>query len=288
LLISKDSIRGILPKTLKHLLIAQPQILRRLRQFNRLLQDDQHPLPRLQRHGVLGQEAFPIKFGSDDNHGLTIGEYTLDAGGACERANNSIVRIALFGGTFDPVHYGHLRLAEEAREAAGLERVLFVPAHMSPFRQQEPLSESRHRLLMTRLAVADNPAFEASDIEIQRGGVSYTVDTVTTLRALYPDDELFLILGADALLGFPNWYRAAAIAHECILLVGVRPHYDLQAAMGHLPDEIRPRVQPVPMTPLDISASDIRQRIRAGRSIRYLTPPNVIEYIQQHRLYLEP
>jgi cytidyltransferase-like protein len=186
LLISKDSIRGILPKTLKHLLIAQPQILRRLRQFNRLLQDDQHPLPRLQRHGVLGQEAFPIKFGSDDNHGLTIGEYTLDAGGACERANNSIVRIALFGGTFDPVHYGHLRLAEEAREAAGLERVLFVPAHMSPFRQQEPLSEPRHRLQMTRLAVADNPAFEASDIEIQRGGVSYTVDTVATLRAAVP------------------------------------------------------------------------------------------------------
>jgi nicotinate-nucleotide adenylyltransferase len=186
------------------------------------------------------------------------------------------------------VHYGHLRLAEEAREAAGLERVLFVPAHMSPFRQQEPISLPRHRIAMARLAIADNPAFEVSELEIQRGGVSYTVDTVTTLRALYPDDELFLILGVDALQGFPNWYRAAAIAHECILLVGVRPHYDLQAAMGHLPDAIRARVQPVPMIPLDISASDLRQRVRTGRSIRYLTPPNVIEYIQQHRLYLEP
>jgi nicotinate-nucleotide adenylyltransferase len=159
---------------------------------------------------------------------------------------------------------------------------------MSPFRQQEPISPPRHRIDMARLAIADNPTFEVSDIEIQRGGVSYTVDTVMTLRAQYPDAELHLILGADALLGFPNWYRAAAIAHECILLVGVRPHYDLQAAMGHLPDEIRPRVQPVPMTPLDISASDLRQRVRTGRSIRYLTPPNVIEYIQQHRLYLEP
>jgi nicotinate-nucleotide adenylyltransferase len=197
------------------------------------------------------------------------------------------MRIALFGGTFDPVHYGHLRLAEEAREAAGLERVLFVPAHMSPFRQQEPISPPRHRI-DGALGNRRQPAFEVSDIEIQRGGVSYTVDTVTTLRALYPDDELFLILGADALLGFPNWYRAAAIAHECILLVGVRPHYDLQAALEYLPDAIRARVQPVPMTPLDISASDIRQRIRAGRSIRYLTPPHVIEYIQQHRLYLEP
>ena len=198
------------------------------------------------------------------------------------------MRIALFGGTFDPVHYGHLRLAEEAREAAGLERVLFVPAHMSPFRQQEPLSESHHRLLMTRLAVADNPAFEASDIEIQRGGVSYTVDTVMTLRAQYPDAELHLILGVDALQGFRGWYRAETIAHECILLVGVRPHYDLRAALEHLPDAIRERVQPVPMTLLDISASDLRQRVRTGRSIRYLTPPNVIEYIQQHRLYLEP
>ena len=198
------------------------------------------------------------------------------------------VRIALFGGTFDPVHYGHLRLAEEAREAAGLERVLFVPAHTSPFRLQEPLSESRHRLLMTRLAIADNPAFEASDIEIQRGGVSYTVDTVMTLRAMYPDAELYLIMGADTLQGFMSWYRPEAIVKECHLLVGVRPRYDLQAALEHLPDAIRARVQPVPMTPLDISARDLRQRIRAGRSIRYLTPPNVIEYIQQHRLYLEP
>ena len=237
---------------------------------------------------MLGHEAFPIKFSSDDNHGLTVGKYTLDAGGVLNLAKCIFVRIALFGGTFDPVHYGHLRLAEEAREAAGLERVLFVPAHTSPFRQQEPISPPRHRIAMARLAIADNSAFEVSDIEIQRGGVSYTVDTVMTLRAQYPDAELHLILGADALQGFPNWYRAAAIAHECILLVGVRPHYDLQAALEYLPDAIRARVQPVPMTPLDISASDIRQRIRAGRSIRYLTPPHVIEYIQQHRLYLEP
>ena len=237
---------------------------------------------------MLGHEAFPIKFSSDDNHGLTVGKYTLDAGGVLNLAKCIFVRIALFGGTFDPVHYGHLRLAEEAREAAGLERVLFVPAHTSPFRQQEPISPPRHRIDMARLAIADNSAFEVSDIEIQRGGVSYTVDTVTTLRALYPDDELFLILGADALLGFPNWYRAAAIAHECILLVGVRPHYDLRAALEHLPDAIRERVQPVPMTPLDISASDLRQRVRTGRSIRYLTPPNVIVYIQQHRLFREP
>lgn len=198
------------------------------------------------------------------------------------------MRLALFGGTFDPVHYGHLRLAEEACEAANLERVLFMPAHTSPFRTAERLSDPEHRLQMLRLATKDNPRFEVSDIEIQRGGVSYTIDTVRTLRQQYPNAELFLILGADALQGFTAWREPDVIAQECGLLVGVRPHYDLQATLAQLPDPIRQRVQPVPMTPLGISASDLRQRVRQGRSIRYLTPPHVIEYIQQHRLYLEP
>ncbi len=198
------------------------------------------------------------------------------------------MRLALFGGTFDPVHYGHLRLAEEACEAANLERVLFIPAHTSPFRTAERLSAHAHRLQILRLAVQDNPRFEVSDLEIQRGGVSYTIDTVRTLRQHYPNAELFLILGADALQGFTAWREPDAIAQECRLLVGVRPHYDLQATLEQLPESIRRRVQPVPMTPLGVSASDLRQRVRQGRSIRYLTPPNVIEYIQQHRLYLEP
>jgi nicotinate-nucleotide adenylyltransferase len=198
------------------------------------------------------------------------------------------VRIALFGGTFDPVHYGHLRLAEEAREAANLERVLFVPANASPFRLQEPLSAPHHRLQMLRLATADNPAFEVSELEIQRGGVSYTVDTVMAFRNLYPDAELFLILGADALQGFTQWRSPDAIARECSLLVGMRPNHNLQAVLEWLPEAIRQRVQPVAMPLLDISATDIRQRVRTGRSIRYLTHPDVIQYIQQHRLYLEP
>ncbi len=196
--------------------------------------------------------------------------------------------MALFGGTFDPVHYGHLRLAEESREAAVLERVLFMPARVSPFRTAERLSDAAHRLQMLRLAVGDNPSFEVSELEIQRGGVSYTIDTLRALRAAYPDAELFLILGADALQGFMAWREPHSIVRECRLLVGARPDYDLQATLAQLPDPIRQRVLPVPMTPLGVSASDIRQRVRLGRSIRYLTPPSVIEYIQQHRLYLEP
>ncbi|MCX7924500.1 MAG: nicotinate-nucleotide adenylyltransferase [Fimbriimonadales bacterium] len=198
------------------------------------------------------------------------------------------MRLALFGGTFDPVHYGHLRLAEEACEAANLERVLFTPAFVSPFRTAERLSDSAHRLQMLRLAVQDNPRFEVSELEIQRGGVSYTIDTIRLLRTHYPDAEMFLIMGADALQGFTAWREPDAIAQECRLLVGVRPGYDLQATLERLPAPIRQSVQPVLMTPLGISASDIRRRVRQGLSIRYLTPPHVIEYIQQHRLYLEP
>jgi nicotinate-nucleotide adenylyltransferase len=198
------------------------------------------------------------------------------------------VRIALFGGTFDPVHYGHLRLAEEAREAANLERVLFVPANASPLRLQEPLSAPHHRLQMLCLATADNPAFEVSELEIQRGGVSYTIDTVNAIRNQYPEATLFLILGADALQGFAQWRFPDAIVQECSLLVGVRPTHALQAILERLPETIRQRVQPVAMPLLDISAHAIRRRVREGRSIRYLTPPDVIKYIQQHRLYQEP
>jgi nicotinate-nucleotide adenylyltransferase len=198
------------------------------------------------------------------------------------------VRIALFGGTFDPVHYGHLRLAEEAREAANLERVLFVPANASPFRLQEPLSAPQHRLQMLRLATVDNPAFEVSELEIQRGGVSYTIDTVVAIRNQYPEATLFLIMGADALQSFMQWRSPDAIVQECSLLVGVRPTHELQAILERLPETIRQRVQPVAMLLLDISAHAIRRRVREGRSIRYLTPPDVIKYIQQHRLYQEP
>lgn len=163
-----------------------------------------------------------------------------------------------------------------------------MPAFVSPFRTAELLSAADVRVQMLRLAVQNNPHFEVSEMEIERGGVSYTIDTLRAIRQQYPEAELFLILGADALQGFMGWREPYAIAQECRLLVGVRPNYDLQNALEQLPESIRQRVQAVRMTPLGISASDIRQRVRTGHSIRYLTPQNVIEYIQLHRLYLEP
>ncbi|CUU05462.1 MAG: nicotinate-nucleotide adenylyltransferase [Fimbriimonadales bacterium] len=197
-------------------------------------------------------------------------------------------RIGLFGGTFDPIHYGHLRLAEEAREFAQLDQVLFVPAARSPFRLEEPLTEAKHRLAMVRLAIASNPAFAVSEMEIQRGGISYTIETVEALQGEYSEAELFLILGADSLQGFPQWYQAERLAQKVTLLAGVRPPYDEKTVWHALPDWVRQRTLLVPMTPLAISASAIRQKVRAGHSIRYLTPDDVIEYIRENHLYTEP
>lgn len=197
-------------------------------------------------------------------------------------------RIGLFGGTFDPIHYGHLRLAEEAREFASLDQVIFIPAHQSPFRTAQPLSPAEHRLEMVRLAIQSNPAFSLSDVEITRGGISYTIETVETYRAQYPEAELFLVMGLDSLAGFLNWKEPEAIVSHCTLLVGVRPTHEPDKVLGAMPPTVRARVELVPMTPLGISASEIRQRVVEARTIRYLTPDDVIEYIYRNRLYLEP
>ncbi len=196
-------------------------------------------------------------------------------------------KIGLFGGTFDPIHYGHLRLAEEAREFAGLEQVVFIPANRSPFRTEEPLSDAQHRLQMVQLAIQGNPAFCVSDMEIVRGGTSYTIETLQAFQHQHPRAELFLLMGMDSLAGFPQWYQVEAIVNLCTLLVGVRPPHEPDKVLSALPSNLRTQVQIVPMTPLGISASEIRQRVAEGRSIRYLTPDDVIEYIIRNRLYQE-
>jgi nicotinate-nucleotide adenylyltransferase len=196
-------------------------------------------------------------------------------------------RIGLFGGTFDPVHFGHLRLAEEVREAADLDAVVFIPAARSPFKPDRTLTDAHHRHAMLLLATANNPAFSVSDIELQRGGISYTVDTVRQIAERMPDAQLFLIMGLDSLAGFPHWYEPLQIVQHCQLLVGVRPGYDAAATLASLPEAIRAAVRLIPSVPLDISASQLRTFARNGRTLRYLTPENVIEYIQSHRLYQE-
>ncbi|MFQ3611137.1 MAG: nicotinate (nicotinamide) nucleotide adenylyltransferase, partial [Fimbriimonadales bacterium] len=158
----------------------------------------------------------------------------------------------------------------------------------SPFRTSEKHAEGHHRLEMLRLAIRDHPHFEVSDWEIQRGGVSYTIDTVNQFRAHEAQAEFYLIMGLDTLAGFAHWYQPQAILQHCQLLVGVRPTHDWHATLASLPEWVRPHVLAVPMTPLGISASDLRRRSAQGRSLRYLTPPDVIEYIRTHQLYTEP
>jgi nicotinate-nucleotide adenylyltransferase len=212
------------------------------------------------------------------------------------------MNLGILGGTFDPVHFGHLRLAEEARELWPLDRVLFVPAQLNPLKRDQSASSGEHRLAMLQAALGENPAFASVDLELARPGPSYTVDTLRALHALCPHDRLVLILGMDAFRLFPQWKDRAAILSLAHLLVVGRPGeavIDPQSVVGiESPqsicydqglDEYRTDTGVLlkvrTTTSLDISATAIRSRVAAGGSIRYLTPPAVIRYIEQHGLY---
>jgi nicotinate-nucleotide adenylyltransferase len=190
------------------------------------------------------------------------------------------MRLGVFGGTFDPVHLGHLVLAEQARTQLGLERVLFIPAG-DPWRKAgQPITPSRHRLAMVDLAVADNSHFEVDQREIRREGPSYTVETLRELRAEQPDADLFLILGADALADLPNWHEPEGIVAMAMLAVAPRLDGELET-----PTLASGRVVSVDMPRIEISATDLRERARRGQSLRYLVPSPVETYIRQHGLY---
>jgi nicotinate-nucleotide adenylyltransferase len=197
--------------------------------------------------------------------------------------------VGILGGTFDPIHHGHLVIAEEAREALGLERVLFVPASSPPHKPGRPVTDPAHRLAMVRLAVEGNPAFTASPVEVERGGSSFTVDTLEALRAAGLADP-WLILSSEALAGFPAWREPARILDLARLAVVPRGGHD---ALGpawfaeRFPgrdDRVRFLAGPL----LPISGSVVRRRAAAGRSVRYLVPDAVARYIADHALYTDP
>jgi nicotinate-nucleotide adenylyltransferase len=198
------------------------------------------------------------------------------------RNPKSEIRVALFGGSFNPPHVGHLAVAEAAAEAAGLDRVLWVPAATSPFKQGDPaVVPAEHRLAMTRLAVEGNGRFGVYDGEIRRGGVSYTVDTLRALRAEHPEADLALLLGGDSLAGFAGWREPAAILELARLVVYRRPGY----TEAGVPPEVLARVRFVDAPLLDLSGTAIRARLAAGRTVRYLVPDAVIAYAEAHGLY---
>lgn len=189
-------------------------------------------------------------------------------------------RLGVFGGTFDPVHLGHLRAAEVAREALHLDRVLFVPSGHPPHREAAEAS-ALDRYAMLALANAAHRDFVLSDLELRREGPAYTVDTLVALRALRPDGELFLILGTDAFAEMASWREPERVAALCTIAVVDRP--GAAPASPALPAGAR--VERVERPTLPFSSSEVRRLLKAGQSVRYLVPEEVADYIEKRRLY---
>jgi nicotinate-nucleotide adenylyltransferase len=191
-------------------------------------------------------------------------------------------RLGLLGGTFDPVHYGHLLLAERAREACGLNEVLFVCAGQPAYKLSTVVAPAADRLAMLELACADNPAFSVSRIEVERPGTTYTVDTLEELhKQLGSEVELCFICGSDSARQMPEWKDAARIAELCTVLLASRPASERVDVRFSRIFAVEPFVMPA----RDISSSDIRNRLGHGESTRYLLPPAVEAYAREHRLY---
>jgi nicotinate-nucleotide adenylyltransferase len=191
-------------------------------------------------------------------------------------------RIGVMGGTFDPIHHGHLVAAEEARHSCGLERVLFVPAGAPWQKSGKVVSSPSDRYEMVRLATADNDAFEASRVDIDREGPTYTVDTLTSLARMSPGAELFFITGADAILEILTWKDPDEMLKLARFVAVTRPGSDLGALRGL---GLSDRVLTLEIPALAISSTDVRARVRDGRPIRYLVPAPVERYIREHGLY---
>ena len=198
------------------------------------------------------------------------------------------MKIGIFGGSFDPVHTGHLVLAEHVRDGAGLDRVILLPAYESPFKIGRSGADSNQRLEMTKLAAADNEHFEVSELDVGKGRVSYTVDLMAELSAIYPDDRLYFIAGTDSFLGIEKWMGSEELLTRYGFVIGTRPGYRDEELAEHaerMREKYGAEVITVNIPKVDISSTDIRRRCRDGRSIKYLVPDAVGEFIARNGLY---
>jgi nicotinate-nucleotide adenylyltransferase len=188
------------------------------------------------------------------------------------------LKIGILGGTFNPVHIGHLILAEEVREKLQLNKVIFVPTYIPPHKQNSDVAAAVERLTMVKAAIKDNDYFFASDIEIKRKGPSYTVDTVKALNKKFPGDELYFITGSDLLKYLDEWKDFRELLRLVKFVVATRPGYPLEKIPAY--------VRRVGIRAVDVSAFEIRQCIKEKKSFRYLVPEAVFEYINKKKLYL--
>ena len=196
------------------------------------------------------------------------------------------MRIGVLGGTFNPPHLGHLVCAQEAYIQLELERVILIPARQPPHKPVEEEPGAEHRLELCRLAVEDDPRFEVSELELNRDGPSYTVDTLSLLHSSAPDTDLYLILGGDIAAGLPDWHEPERVLSLATVAVAKRrgtPREVVEQSLGRLPGGERTRFFRMPR--IGVSSTFIRERVRARQSIRYLVPGRVAGYIAEQGLY---
>jgi len=189
----------------------------------------------------------------------------------------------LFGGTFNPIHIAHLRLAEAAREQFGLKCVIFIPARIPPHKQYTEEIPDAERVVILQQAIRGNPAFLLDDLELQRDGLSYSIDTILDMERRYPGDRLFFILGEDHLEGLEGWMYFERLKEKVTFLVA--PRTTQSAALKEAVHNLNCRCMVIEAEPLHIASSAIRRKIKTGRSIRYLVPEVVREYIQEKGFY---
>ena len=190
-------------------------------------------------------------------------------------------KIGILGGTFDPIHIGHLVLAEQVREKFQLERVIFIPSASPPHKTEQELSPANHRFEMTKLALEGNSFFSVSDIELKREGLSYTVETLRKLKELYKNSEIYFLTGSDVLDEITTWKDPGEIYKLAKIVIGIRPGFDEFDPKNHFAKKSIIAT----ITGVDISSTQIREKVRKGESIKYLVPSKVEEYIRKKSLY---
>lgn len=195
-------------------------------------------------------------------------------------------KIGIFGGTFDPIHNGHLYIAENARIAFGLSEIVLIPSYKPPHKQDRKISKDTHRYKMCQLAIRDNDYFSVSDIEIKRKDISYTFNTLTMLKEKKPNNNFYFIMGADMFEDFPKWYKAKEIINTFNIIVFPREDFNIFKIIkkdfyqGYLDN-----INLLDLATVDISGTNIRNQIDRGYSTKYIVPDKVIEYIDKNKLF---